>query len=723
MIDMDALLRGLPVSGLEPQPVARLDGLVQPPEEYEETTPFTQWPSVLWLLEPPAGRHVPYLDPRHALYALLRAGGAAHSDACAQALNAAAILRQEAAAAPWFTSFDRWNADSPECLPAPDFLHWLRHSEQGRALRLLPASLDMLEDASEAALDTVFTSEEYPGQHFTLKTLPELPLPKSMIEFAPYPFWVEENYIENADAWLNSKHPFFRWREDRLDDGDWFWNILDTHAYDGAELDNEFYDDCAHRFLVLHWCCTERPQSAFIKYLVKISGAGNVEELKAALIEPDNYRQHPFEINSFGAGTLKTRRIPSFLWNQQHGSYTHSEGTPENALRCHRGQLLGNKEALLLPCFYLARRSASRRELERRKSKSKSGFFSLGNCVGRCAAAQIGLVFPLALCKDEKIRAALVDISAIVQDNTSTMEQKRHDVQHALDAVFGGNIQLAAREEMDGFFALEQSPALYHCLRERFSYVAEVFDNPASVANITATSRFDWDSFAAFEEQHCIHGSHHRGTFVPFFVVEPSRALSLYPWTRANIGQPRGDVPANAAAPVIPDTHVKVRLEMGEAGWAYLHLSLGDANGKVWFSEVWEPFDDFIAWCREIDEGEVPVQFKVDEEGTIAVLTALETNEPAWVLLRVTRKDDWEDEEKEDEKVLLEGIISRASLAAALKNELRRFFTEDLNPQEWDVPFYNPEDYDGGYVHLHERIQGNWWLWGKGGNGYARQPD
>ena len=42
-----------------------------------------------------------------------------------------------------------------------------------------------------------------------------------------------------------------------------------------------------------------------------------------------------------------------------------------------------------------------------------------------------------------------------------------------------------------------------------------------------------------------------------------------------------------------------VRLEMEEAGWAKLHLSLGDKHETVALSYVFDPFDDLIAAsCR-----------------------------------------------------------------------------------------------------------------------------
>ncbi len=58
-------------------------------------------------------------------------------------------------------------------------------------------------------------------------------------------------------------------------------------------------------------------------------------------------------------------------------------------------------------------------------------------------------------------------------------------------------------------------------------------------------------------------------------------------------------------------------------------------------------------------------------------VTVLRTDDPQRVLLRVTHTYE--------NKRLLEGIVSRAKLAAALKAELIRFFSTEFDPQHWDV--------------------------------------
>ena len=61
----------------------------------------------------------------------------------------------------------------------------------------------------------------------------------------------------------------------------------------------------------------------------------------------------------------------------------------------------------------------------------------------------------------------------------------------------------------------------------------------------------------------------------------------------------------------------------------------------------------------------------------MAVLTALHTEDPERVLLRVIRRFS--------DEVLLEAIVARSVLAATLKSELRRFFATEFDPHHWDL--------------------------------------
>jgi hypothetical protein len=152
--------------------------------------------------------------------------------------------------------------------------------------------------------------------------------------------------------------------------------------------------------------------------------------------------------------------------------------------------------------------------------------------------------------------------------------------------------------------------------------------------------------------------------------------------------------------PGLPDAGISIRLEMREYGWAKLHLTLDAVTATIHLSDVFDPFDELVAWSREIDEGDLPIQMEIDEEGQEAVLTVLRTENRERVLLRVTRK--YSDE------VLLEGITARATLAAALKAELRRFFTMEFDPEHWDTG--RDDDPEDDYIQTKDRVLNHAWL-------------
>jgi hypothetical protein len=152
--------------------------------------------------------------------------------------------------------------------------------------------------------------------------------------------------------------------------------------------------------------------------------------------------------------------------------------------------------------------------------------------------------------------------------------------------------------------------------------------------------------------------------------------------------------------PGLPNANLGVRLEMKEYGWARLHLTLDATTVSICLSDVFDPFPELVAWGREIDEGDLPIQMEIDEEGQIAVLTVLRTDNPLRVLLRVTRSYE--------NKILLEGVVDRAILASALKYELHRFFTTEFDPQHWDMG--RNEDPEEGYVQIRDQVLGQAWL-------------
>lgn len=300
-VDIQALMHALPVSGLEPQCLASIGGLIEVPKD-------RRWQETITLLEPPAGQRVPYIDPVAALEKTLRRQGVEKASARNRAIEAVTLMRADLAEDRWVKFFDDLKPESPECLPLPDFVAWLRsmgnlENPQGfeglasEEMLVTPDILDFFEQAAQVAATTpMFRGPDNWNEAWSLENLPALPPPKAMIEFVPGPPW------DDCDVdWETQDNPFLRWREAMRPVAHKLEKALGEPVYYFKELGDELDDDDVHRFLVLHWCCTHKPESAFVRFLLKVSGAKDVDELKAALIDPANYT-HSFKMNGSFVG-------------------------------------------------------------------------------------------------------------------------------------------------------------------------------------------------------------------------------------------------------------------------------------------------------------------------------------------------------------------------------------------------------------------------------------
>lgn len=233
------------------------------------------------------------------------------------------------------------------------------------------------------------------------------------------------------------------------------------------------------------------------------------------------------------------------------------------------------------------------------------------------------------------------------------------------------------RDDPDGFFAFLPNSGLIKRLCESFDYVTSVLDNPAGSVYVTETRSFDWRSHGELMEwYHNLRGTDRFGCWsalTPFYVCGNTGAMHRYSterWARRGLIKP-AENPSKwfVVRPGLPNANVGMRFEMEEYGWAKLHLSLDGTTVSICLSNVFDPFLELVAWGLEIDEGDLPIQIEIDEEGQITVLTVLPTDSLGRVLLRVTRSFENE--------FLLEGIVERTVLASTMKAELRRFFTSE----------------------------------------------
>lgn len=199
------------------------------------------------------------------------------------------------------------------------------------------------------------------------------------------------------------------------------------------------------------------------------------------------------------------------------------------------GQLLGRLDELL-PCLYIAQYGSPSYALRQRQTATAPGLFAVCSRTGGDrpgVVPHLGLLLPLSRCRDEKVRTALLEIPALIDGSMrDTMSVKRRKVEARLDEAFGGDLRIADKESLDGFFALEPGAGLVQQLHDAFDYVTEVLDDTAGVVRVTATSRFTWRSYGELMEWYNgLLGPDRYGgwtTLTPFFVCGNTGALPSY---------------------------------------------------------------------------------------------------------------------------------------------------------------------------------------------------
>ncbi|MBF0582675.1 MAG: hypothetical protein HQL80_00425 [Magnetococcales bacterium] len=177
--------------------------------------------------------------------------------------------------------------------------------------------------------------------------------------------------------------------------------------------------------------------------------------------------------------------------------------------------------------------------------------------------------------------------------------------------------------------------------------------------------------------------------------------------------------------PNLTDAHVNLKLVMQQHRWANLDVTIGTSTIKIWLSQDCDPFLGLVEWGQCIEDGNLPIHLEIDEEGTVKLLTVLHTEDPACVLLRIADPDPDPDPDSDPDPdpdpdpdsdpgphpdsngIFLEGIVSRLTLATLLKEELRRFFTLEFDPDHWEK--YEKE-FNPSYVSIRDRVLGHSWL-------------
>lgn len=254
-------------------------------------------PSSFYLVEPPAGQRVSFVNPLNALEQIARHQGFSTNSARKWSADLTARMKSDIPEDHWVVYFSDFREQDRAHIPSSAFVAWLRqYSEReasgpysGPTPSVSVHLIDYIARASEVVVESpIFEGPDNRGRPWSLSTLPAEVPPKALIEFVPNGplLWADDKEEERSLAWREAIRPVARMLEEKLGE----------QVYHFAVEDDDTDDDLIHRLLVLHCCCTVRPNGPFVQYLVRRSGATNVESLAAALVDPSSYVQS-FEMN------------------------------------------------------------------------------------------------------------------------------------------------------------------------------------------------------------------------------------------------------------------------------------------------------------------------------------------------------------------------------------------------------------------------------------------
>ena len=298
--DIHSLMRALPVWGLDPLILTQIPGFPRPP-----ITRDIYVAEDIKFLEPPAGRNEPYVDPVDFMRRIFIYQGINADKALKLAEEQYNMLRRS------LSIFERAVFHDSYFEPLPEHISIVTLLKHMRENKLAPDHLiGFFEKASEVTRSIpMFEGEERrklneKGSNFwychKLTDLPDFPFPRAMIEFIPAP-WRVSRYNRDDDpifwAWRKAMKPITASLEKELGE---------SVYYSDEQIDE--ISDYVHRFLILHLWCSYKPDSSYVRYLVEASGAADVDELKAALIDPANY-VHPFKMNEFFCSVMRCKSM------------------------------------------------------------------------------------------------------------------------------------------------------------------------------------------------------------------------------------------------------------------------------------------------------------------------------------------------------------------------------------------------------------------------------
>lgn len=350
------------------------------------------------------------------------------------------------------------------------------------------------------------------------------------------------------------------------------------------------------------------------------------------------------------------------------------------------GQIDGSMEDML-PCLFIGDFGVGA-ERNSRMKKSLAGIFVLGEPSGNGACPCKGLIIPLHRIQDETLRCTLLNLQKYLCNETNHGDylERVTLAQLALDNTLKGCLTISRQcTSLTNMIHFDRvtSKSIYKLLAGQADYVAKIREESNGKSIATAYEPFTWNNYYEFTEWfNEVLGDKRWGISLPSpsLIFDNASALADYAdtATRSQLVIP-GLNPAAffSIRPDVVDQSLNVKINMETSGWANMELSLGLSDRVIYLSNVYPPFEPLIEWLKLIDQGNLPVQIEIDEEGIETCLTAYPTESHERLYFTVSDKYDVT-------KVSIQAIINRIDLVNTFRDELRRFFAEDFDAEEWD---------------------------------------
>lgn len=367
------------------------------------------------------------------------------------------------------------------------------------------------------------------------------------------------------------------------------------------------------------------------------------------------------------------------------------------------GFLQGNLSELL-PCVFLYRIGVALRDFSHEK-ELKTGIFCMRQSNGYIMN---GVILPLALCRDEKIRSVLLQLHAVlsrecVADNA---QQRRMLAQEMLDSAFVGAIRIADKAGLDGMIEFARSRDFFQMLAEHFDYVTEIADNPDSAAQSTRYQAFPCRSYGEFLEWYYERMSpdcwNWRGCY-PALVFEANGYAGEHLRLPNSLERPQiGLDRFFDIKPDVCDQPVSVKLT-GSGGSLTVQLCIGNSQARIVLSSGFSHIEHFTELLKSAKRGDVPVEFEFEDDDMFCVkLSVLATSDPQRVFLRIadTHTDN-------GEKVQVEAIVNRHQVVDACRMAIRNFFCTEFDHVAWYKYDHEPVPKEG---HIGEIILADPWF-------------